>query len=53
MRTPSGKGVVIALHLLKELVQVRLEGDEAETVLVSASEVEVLVSAKQRRSGKR
>lgn len=53
VRTPSGKGVVIALHLLKELVQVRLEGDEAETVLVSASEVEVLVSAKQRRSGKR
>lgn len=53
VRTPFGKGVVIALHLLKELVQVRLEGDEAETVLVSADDVDVLVSAKQRRSGKR
>lgn len=53
VRTPSGKGVVVGLHLLKELVQVRLEGDEAETILIPAADVEVLVSAKQRRASKR
>ncbi len=53
VKTPSGKGVVTGCHALKELVQVRLEGDEGETILVPLSEIEILVSVKPKRGGRR
>lgn len=53
VRTPHGKGIVLGCQALKEIVMVRLEGDDGETVLVALEEIEVLISAKARRAGKR
>lgn len=53
VRTPYGKGIVIANYLLKELVQVKLEGEDTETVIVPLADVEVLVSAKRKKGSAR
>lgn len=51
VRCAQGEGTIESVNLLRETVTIRLErGDETESVTVPAAEVEVLRSAKKRKS---